>query len=153
MRSVASEFEHIAHVDAASDHPPSHATSVRFSRLRNLEFLTLRLTLPSTAKVFISQLTPNQHLLLQHGAATLLLREPESLVHKVLGGFHHLVKLLEHTNTPPPENHTGKLFGVSLKSLNVDESTDSHHGLGKHTIRVPTFVSVLVRPSSTSTAS
>lgn len=89
------------------------------------------------SKTFLSELSKSEHWLLQHAAASLLLREPEIM--QVVGNFNGMVQLLEKEKTPTG-GYTEALFGVSLNILMKYEATDSHHGVGPGTIKVPTFV-------------
>ncbi|KAL8276595.1 hypothetical protein RQP46_011018 [Phenoliferia psychrophenolica] len=85
----------------------------------------------------MSQLTKSEHFLVQHAAAFLLLREPE-IMH-VVGNLNEMVQLLQRDGSQSG-GYTDVLFGVTLKVLLKYEATDSHHGAGPGTIKIPTFI-------------
>ncbi|KAM0747374.1 RhoGAP-domain-containing protein [Meredithblackwellia eburnea MCA 4105] len=91
---------------------------------------------PTRGKVFLSQLTRTEHFLIQHAAAALLLREPEIM--RAVGSFETMISILQKEQSP--KGYSEKLFGVSLKVLMKYEATDSHHGVGPGTVKIPTFV-------------
>lgn len=95
---------------------------------------------PSTQprqKTFLSELTRKEHVLIQHAAAAVLLREPEIM--SVVGSVEAMITLLV-TKKDSNSGFTEELFSVSLDILMKYEATESHHGVGPSTIKVPTFL-------------
>ncbi|KAI5474490.1 hypothetical protein MNV49_003213 [Pseudohyphozyma bogoriensis] len=90
------------------------------------------------AKVFMSELSKTEHYLVQHSAASLLLKEPEIM--SVVGSFNGMVNLVSQGSSRAHGGYNEELFGVSLKTLLKYESTQSHHGIGPGTIKIPTFI-------------
>ncbi|GAA5909457.1 hypothetical protein JCM6882_002649 [Rhodosporidiobolus microsporus] len=104
-----------------------------------------------TQKVYLSSLTPQEHHLLRHAAAAMLLKDKargtlHGEVEKVVHGVEHLVEMCEegverawHSVKPPK-----KLFGTPLALLTHHEGTLSQHGADPSPlargVRVPEFV-------------
>ncbi|BGP22009.1 rho GTPase-activating protein [Rhodotorula toruloides] len=93
---------------------------------------------------YLSSLTPNQHHLVRHAAAALLLKDHRH----GRGVFEGIERVLERLWEKGEEVGQGrrkgrpvKLFGTPLKYLTKHEGVDSFHGANPHgTVRIPEFV-------------
>ncbi|GJN87747.1 hypothetical protein Rhopal_000702-T1 [Rhodotorula paludigena] len=107
-------------------------------------------TSASTQTPYFSTLTREQHHLVQHAAAALLLKDMKrGTLHEkfehAIGGIEHLVeKLEEGMRTVHLTGHRGKpkkLFGTPLVQLTKHEGIDSFHGANPSgTVRIPEFL-------------
>ncbi|GAA5927979.1 hypothetical protein JCM10213_000941 [Rhodosporidiobolus nylandii] len=110
---------------------------------------------PSAApaeKVYLSSLTPQEHHLVRHAAAALLLKDRargtlHEVFHRAVGGVEKMVEALERGAEGAAGMVKGrgerpqKLFHTPLPVLVRHEGVDSHHGLNPEgTVRVPEFV-------------
>ncbi|GAA5984797.1 hypothetical protein JCM11641_002743 [Rhodosporidiobolus odoratus] len=106
---------------------------------------------PGSQKVYLSSLTPQEHHLVQHAAAALLLKDRargtlHQVFHEAVGGIEGLVEGLERGAQDAWEGmtHHGrpkKLFGTDLHYLTHHEGIDSFHGVNPQgTVRIPEFI-------------